>query len=139
MGSTGGNVSCYSCVATHNNHWGCWFDAGGSCFIAYGTTYVAGNGNHGLLISGGTTLIIINTYPNRGHLWSYWNAGFGLYLPGRGMLQITSYSSMRFWGNTTYDAYVESFGLLTGQILIYDSKIFNIPINQISSTGGLIV
>lgn len=139
VGSTGGNVNMYACASTHNLSWGAWLDAGGSCFFAYGISLFAGNGDWGLVIGGGTTAIIINTYPNRGQVWTYWNGGYGMYVTGRGMFSITLYSAVRCWGNTTYDIAVDVFGLFGGQTQVYDSKSVNIPMGTLSSTGGLIV
>jgi hypothetical protein len=139
VGATGGNVSMYSCIATHNNKWGCWFDSGGSCFFAYGTSFIAGNGDHGIMDSGGTVITVINTYPNRGHVWSYYNGGYGIYISSRAVCSITNFSTMRFWGNTTYDIAADVFGLFTGQSLVQDSKAVNIPIGTLSSTGALII
>jgi hypothetical protein len=139
VGSTGGNVNCYSCACTHNLKWGMWFDAGGSCFFAYGTTYVGGNGEHGILISGGTTSIIINTYPNRGHVWSYFNGGYGMLATGRATVSLTQFTTVRFWGNTTYDLAADTMSLFSGQASVQDSKAFNIPINILSAYGALIV
>jgi hypothetical protein len=139
VGSTGGNVSMYSCASTHNLSWGCWFDAGGSCFFAYGPSYIAGNGDRGIIVGGGTTVIVIGTYPNRGQAWTYYNGGAGLFVQGRSMFAMMENTALRCWGNTTYDLAVTTMSLFSGQALVYDSKAVNIPIGILSSDGSLIV
>jgi hypothetical protein len=139
VGSTGGNVSMYSCASTHNSSWGAWLDAGGSCFFAYGITFLAGNGNFGMVIGSGTNVIVVSTYPNRGNVWCYWNGFYGCYVAGGASLQIQQYCSMRYWGNNTYDFAADTFGLYSGYDLSFDSRAMNQPLGQLSSRGALIV
>lgn len=137
VGSGGGSITFSRCATSHNNTRGMWLDSGGACSFQQGYTNVGGNAEHGILISGGTVLLALNTIPF-GMAYSHQNAGWGLAVVSRGMVAMGTGCYIVMSNNVSYDLAVDSFGLVQGQANVLGSRIFNIGIGTMSSTGGLI-
>lgn len=141
VGSGGGGLSLSKCQASHNNNNGFWFDAGGSNSIIQGYSNSGGNGSNGILVAGGATCILLNTIPF-GFTYTHQNAGYGLLVVSRGLFSMGQGCyciSTNNTGSGGYDCVVDVFGLISGQVNILGSRIFNVPVGQMSSTGGLII
>jgi hypothetical protein len=137
VGSGGGSISWSRCGASHNKVRGIWVDSGGACSFQQGYTNVGGNGEVGIMISGGTTLIALNTIPF-GFAFSHQNASWGIGVVGRGMLAMGAGCNIHLSGNVQYDLVADTFGLVMGQSNILGTRVFNLPIGTMSGTGGLI-
>lgn len=138
LGGGGGSMNLSKCATSHNNTYGYWFDAGGSCAFVQGYSTTGGNGSYGLLITGGTYVINLNSIPV-GYLYSHQNGNWGVFVVSRGQYNIATSCYLIASNNVNGDCYCDTFGMIIGSANIQGSRIFNLPLNQMSSSGGLIV
>jgi hypothetical protein len=156
VGGNGGSMVLISCAASHSRMNGYWWDDGIGNFRGYsrdtnwgidvsGWSYSGGNGTNGIQLSSNSS-ISLSAVPNGEFVTKVLvqqNDQWGLQIYLRGMIVVAGSSRLQIEGSGKtqvdhYDVYASLYGYLQHVVNVYGSRIFNVPIGTLSSTGALI-
>lgn len=157
--TAGGSAYCTYCAFTHNYAMGVWAQ-GGTIVWELGVTWFVGNGNvqavagasgpgpsPGLFVNSKSLAVAQSNYVNGaksdGIAYSLYNGGPGMIVYNQSQYIISSANDYLYAqynglsGQSVYDVSlnVQSYAVSSG---IQGSRLFNIPVNALSSDGSLI-
>ncbi len=133
QGAGGGSfVSISKTGVTNNSSYGMWFDSGSlSGLSPNAANFASGNGSYGILIGAGS---FVEAF---GPVYVSWNNNWGILSTQLSQLVINAASggAVTAQNNVTNDAGVLNVSVITGQSLIFGSRIFNQSVGSLTANG----